>query len=48
VYAMPESPQRFRQIALRSFAEEIISGTKAASLLDVSYDSFLKDTLIVA
>jgi len=47
-YAMPERPQRFKQIALRSFAEEIISGTKAASLLDVPYESFLKDTLIVA
>ncbi len=47
-YAMPERPQRFRQIALRSFAEEIISGTKAASLLNLPYDRFLKDTLIVA
>lgn len=47
-YAMPERPQRFKQIALRSFAEEIISGTKAASLLDVPYESFLKNTLIVA
>lgn len=47
-YAMPERPQRFKQIALRSFAEEIISGTKAASLLNVPYESFLKDTLIVA
>jgi Zn-dependent peptidase ImmA (M78 family)/DNA-binding XRE family transcriptional regulator len=47
-YAMPERPQRFKQIALRSFAEEVISGTKAASLLDVPYDRFLKDTLIVA
>lgn len=47
-YAMPERPQRFRQIALRSFAEEIISGTKAASLLNLSYEQFLKDTLIVA
>ena len=47
-YAMPERPQRFKQIALRSFAEEVISGTKAASLLNVPYDRFLKDTLIVA
>lgn len=47
-YAMPERPQRFRQLVLRSFAEEVISGTKAASLLDQSYESFLKDTLIVA
>lgn len=47
-YAMPERPQRFRQIALRSFAEEVISGTKAASLLNVPYDRFLKDTQIVA
>ena len=47
-YAMPERPQRFRQLALRSFAEEVISGTKAASLLDQPYETFLKDTLIVA
>lgn len=47
-YVMPERPQRFKQIALRSFAEEVISGTKAASLLNVPYDRFLKDTLIVA
>jgi Zn-dependent peptidase ImmA (M78 family) len=47
-YAMPERPQRFRQLALRSFAEEVISGTKAASLLNVPYEAFLKDTLIVA
>jgi Zn-dependent peptidase ImmA (M78 family)/DNA-binding XRE family transcriptional regulator len=47
-YAMPERPQRFRQLALRSFAEEVISGTKAASLLNLPYDVFLKDTLIVA
>lgn len=47
-YPMPERPQRFRQIALRSYAEEIISGTKAASLLDMPYQAFLKDTLIVA
>lgn len=47
-YAMAERPQRFRQIALRSFAEEIISGTKAASLLNLPYDVFLRDTLIVA
>lgn len=47
-YAMPERPQRFKQIALRIFAEEVISGTKAVSLLDVPYDRFLKDTLIVA
>ncbi len=47
-YAMPERPQRFKQIALRSFAEEVITGTKAAALLDVPYETFLKDTLIVA
>lgn len=47
-YAMPERPQRFKQITLRSFAEEVISGTKAAALLDVPYESFLKDTWIVA
>jgi Zn-dependent peptidase ImmA (M78 family)/DNA-binding XRE family transcriptional regulator len=47
-YAMPERPQRFRQLALRSFAEEVISGTKAASLLNIPYETFLKETLIVA
>ena len=47
-YAMAERPQRFRQLVLRSFAEELISGTKAASLLDQPYESFLEDTLIVA
>ncbi len=47
-YAMPERPQRFKQMTLRSFAEEVISGTKAASLLDVPYTTFIKDTLIVA
>ncbi|WPJ95224.1 ImmA/IrrE family metallo-endopeptidase [Coraliomargarita algicola] len=47
-YAMAERPQRFRQLALRSYAEEVITGSKAASLLNVPYDAFLKDTLIVA
>lgn len=47
-YAMAERPQRFRQLALRSFAEEVISGTKAASLLNQPYEVFLKETLIVA
>ena len=48
VYAMPERPRRFRQLALRSFAEEVISGTKAASLLNQPYEDFLKKGLIVA
>ncbi|MDE0768812.1 MAG: hypothetical protein OSB19_10520 [Opitutaceae bacterium] len=47
-YAMPERPQRFRQLVLRSFAEEVISGTKAAYFMDQSYDEFREDCLIVA
>jgi hypothetical protein len=27
-YAIPERPQRFCQLALRSFAEEVITGSK--------------------
>ena len=47
-YSMAERPQRFRQLVLRSFAEGLISGTKAASFLNQPYEAFLKDTLIVA
>ena len=47
-YAMAERPQRFRQLALRCFAEEVISGTKAASLMNQPYEAFLEETLIVA
>ena len=47
-YAMPERPQRFRQLVLRSYAEEVISGTKAAYLMDQSYEAFREDCLIVA
>lgn len=47
-YAMAERPQRFRQLALRCFAEEVISGTKAASLMNQPYETFLEETLIVA
>jgi len=47
-YAMSERPQRFRQLVLRSYAEEVISGTKAAYLMDQSYEVFREDCLIVA
>ena len=45
-YAMAERPQRFTQLALRCFAEEVISGSKAASLTNQPYEAFLEETQV--
>jgi Zn-dependent peptidase ImmA (M78 family)/DNA-binding XRE family transcriptional regulator len=47
-YPVSEQPGRFRQLVLRSFAEEVISGTKAAYLLNQPYEQFLEGCLLVA
>lgn len=47
-YPMQERPLRFQQLVLRAYAEEIISGTKAAYFMNESYDRFHKNCQIVA
>ncbi len=47
-YAMNEIPMRFRQIVLRTYAEEIISGTKASYFMNQTYDQFQEGCQIVA
>lgn len=47
-YAMSEHPQRFRALVYRSYAEGIISESKAAYLLDVPFEKVHHDCRIVA
>lgn len=47
-YPVAEHPSRFRQLVLRSFAEEQISGTRAAYFLNQSYEQFHENCEMVA
>lgn len=47
-YKMQETPRRFRQLLLRAYAEELISGTKAAYFSNETYEAFHKNCILVA